>query len=98
MFLTDPAATGADAPWPELDRCFLQGDRRSAPPFPLEVIAEKWRSWIESHAQASSCLDYTARGLLAAVSAVWGSRFVVDVRAQWREPLVLWQALVGAPS
>src|SRR5437764_1386106 len=51
----------------------------------------------KAHAQASSCIDYTAQGLLAAVSAVCGSRFVVGVTAQWREPLVLWQALVGAP-
>src|SRR3954471_5936904 len=87
-----------EAPGPELDLCFLQGDRRAAPPFPLEVIPEPWRPWIESHAQASSCIDYTAQGLLASVSAVCGSRFVVDVTAQWREPLVLWQALVGAPS
>src|SRR5947209_12030246 len=99
MSMAFPAmAEAPDAPWPELDRCFLQGDRRAAPPFPLEVIAERWRPWIESHAQASSCIDYTAQGLLAAVSAVCGSRFVVDVTAQWREPLVLWQALVGAPS
>src|SRR5947209_7692623 len=99
MSMAFPAmAEAPDAPWPELDRCFLQGDRRAAPPFPLEVIPEPWRPWIESHAQASSCIDYTAQGLLAAVSAVCGSRFVVNVTPQWREPLVLWQALVGAPS
>src|SRR3954463_7738737 len=99
MSAASPAmAEAPDAPWPELDRCFLQGDRRSAPPFPLEVIPERWRPWIEGHAQASSCIDYPAQGLLAAVSAVCGSRFVVDVTAQWREPLVLWQALGGAPS
>src|SRR5437868_395676 len=91
-------AEAPDAPWPELDRCFLQGDRHAAPPFPLEVIAEAWRPWIESQAQASTCIDYTAQALLASVSAVCGSRFVVDVTPHWREPLVLWQALVGAPS
>ncbi len=93
------AAETACAPWPELDRRFLQsGHRAVPPPFPLEVIPEAWRSWIESHAQASTCIDYIAQALLAAVSAVCGSRLVVGVTAQWREPLVLWQALVGAPS
>jgi hypothetical protein len=92
------SAEASDAPWPELDRCFLQGDRRAAPPFPLEVFAESWRPWVEGHAQSSTCIDYTAQGLLAAVTAVCGSRFVVDVTPHWREPLVLWQALVGAPS
>jgi hypothetical protein len=91
-------AAAPSAPWPELDRSFLQGDRRAAPPFPLEVFPDPWRPWIEGHAQSSSCTDYTAHGLLAAVSAVCGSRFVVDVTPHWREPLVLWQALVGAPS
>jgi hypothetical protein len=89
----------ACAPWPELDRRFLQRECRAVPPpFPLEVIAEAWRPWIEGHAQASTCTDYTAQALLAAVAAVCGSRFVVDVTPCWREPLVLWQALVGAPS
>jgi hypothetical protein len=95
MSLPDPTAP---VPWPELDCRFLQTDRRSAPPFPTEVVAEAWRPWIESHAQASTCIDYIAQALLAAVSAVCGSRMVVDVTPHWREPLVLWQALVGAPS
>jgi hypothetical protein len=88
----------AAAPWPELDRGFLQKERRSAPSFPLDVVAEAWRPWIEGHAQASTCIDYIAQALLAAVSAVCGSRVVVDVTPHWREPLVLWQALVGARS
>ncbi|MFI5030415.1 MAG: DUF3987 domain-containing protein [Reyranellales bacterium] len=92
------SAAAVDASWPELDRCFLQKDRRAPPPFPLDVIAAPWRPWIEGHAQAALCADYIAQGLLAAVSAVCGSRFVVDVTPHWREPLVLWQLLVGAPS
>jgi hypothetical protein len=93
------AALAADAPWPELDRRFLQMDRQSAPPpFPLDVLPEPWRPWVEGHAQGSTCVDYVAQGLLAAVSAVCGSRIVVEVTPHWREPLVLWQALIGAPS
>src|SRR6185437_4689564 len=97
MFAPDSAAA-ADAPWPALDRCFLQKDRRAPPSFPLDVIAPAWRPWIEGHAQASSCVDYIALALLASVSAVSGSRTVVDVTPHWREPMVPWLALVGAPS
>lgn len=99
MSVADSRAEAPNTPWPELDRRFLQSECRSAPPpFPLDVIPEAWRPWIEGHAQASTCIDYIAQALLAAVSAVCGSRMVVDVTAQWREPLVLWQALVGGPS
>jgi hypothetical protein len=96
MFAADSAA--AEAPWPELGRRFPEADRWTVPPFLLHVFPETWRPWIEAHAQSSTCTDYIAQGLLAAVSAVCGSRFVVDVTPHWREPLVLWQALVGAPS
>jgi hypothetical protein len=89
---------GDEGPWPELDRGFLEAERRSAPPFPLEIFPEAWRPWVDGHARASTCVDYAAQALLAAVSAVCGSRVVIDVTPQWREPLVLWQAMVGAPS
>ena len=92
------SAAAAEAPWPELDRRFLHTDQRPVPPFPLQVIPGAWRPWIEGHAQGSTCVDYVAQALLAAVSAVCGSRFVVDVTPHWPEPLVLWQLLVGAPS
>lgn len=92
------SAAAADAPWPELDRCFLRTDRPVPPPFPLDVIPEPWRPWIEGHAQGSTCVDYVAQALLAALSAACGSRLVVDVTPHWREPLLLWQALVGAAS
>ena len=87
MFAPESSAA-ADAPWPALDRCCLQKDRRAPPPFPLDVVAPAWRPWIEGHAQASSCVDYIALALLASVSAVCGSRTVVDVTPHWREPLV----------
>jgi hypothetical protein len=45
------SAAAVDAPWPELDRCFLQKDRRAPPPFPLDVIPAAWRLWIAGHAQ-----------------------------------------------
>jgi hypothetical protein len=85
-------------PWPALDRRFLHAERPSPPLFPLEVFADPWRPWLAAHAQSAPCADYIALSLLGAVSAVCGSRFVVDVTPHWREPLVLWQALVGAPS
>jgi hypothetical protein len=45
------SAAAVDAPWPELDRCFLQKNWRAPPQFPLDVISAAWRLWIEGHAQ-----------------------------------------------
>ncbi|HYD05361.1 MAG TPA: DUF3987 domain-containing protein, partial [Reyranella sp.] len=98
MLAADAPAAEALAPWPPLDCRFLHTDDRHPPPFPLAVVPDPWRPWIEGHARASPCLDYIAQAMLAAVAAACGSRFVVDVTPLWREPLVLWQALVGAPS
>ena len=92
------AALAADAPWPELDRRFLQKDRRAPPPFPLDVIPAAWRPWIDGHARSSTCADYIALGLLAAVSAVCGLRVVIDVTPHWRAPLVLWQVPTSPAS
>ena len=86
------------AAWPEIEPRLLHGNRPPPPRFPVERLPEAWRPWIEAHAQGLTGADYLAQGLLGAAAAVCGARVVADVTAQWREPLVLWQALVGEPS
>jgi hypothetical protein len=67
-------------------------------PFPLDVLPDQWRTWIEASAQAFMPVDYLAQNLFAAVVAVCGGGVMAVVTTQWAEPLVLWQALVGGPS
>jgi hypothetical protein len=99
MSFDDVSATAASgAPWPALDDRFLEANRPAPPAFPITVFAKAWRPWLDLHARASTCVDYIAQSLLAAASAVCGARFVVNLTPHWREPLVLWQALVGDPS
>jgi hypothetical protein len=98
MPLDDSPAATADAPWPEIDRGLFHGSRPAPPPFPLELLPDRWRAGVEGCAPSFTSVDYIAQGLLGAVSAVCGARVVVDVTRHWREPLVLWQAMVGAPS
>jgi hypothetical protein len=43
-------------------------------------------------------VDYVAQALLAAVAGLVGAGVRVSVKPSWTEPLVLWQALVGAAS
>jgi hypothetical protein len=98
MSIVDQPVTEASALWPEIDRRFLHNGRPPPPPFPLELLPEHWRPWVEARAPSFTSLNYLAQGLLGAVSAVCGARVAVDVTPHWREPLVLWQALVGRPS
>jgi hypothetical protein len=87
-----------DTAWPEVEPRLFHASRPPPPPFPLDLLTEPWRAWIEACGQSFTTVDFVAQGLLGAVSAVCGGRIVVDVTPQWHEPLVLWQALVGGPS
>jgi hypothetical protein len=96
----DGASTRAiDEPWPELDASLLEDGRLPAPPFPLAFLPPAWERWVADTAQSTGApADYVAQGVLAAVAAVAGAGVRVRVMHNWFETLVLWQALVGAPS
>jgi hypothetical protein len=87
-----------DAPWPEIESRLLRENRPPPSAFPLDLLPDACRAWVEASAQGFTSVDYVAQGLLGAVSALCGGRIVADVTPHWREPLVLWQALVGGPS
>ena len=90
--------TQATTAWPEIDRSLLAETRPPPMPFPLHLLPDRWRAWVEASAQSFTPVDYLAQGLLAAVAAVCGGGIVARLTPQWSEPLVLWQALVGGPS
>jgi hypothetical protein len=94
----DESSSQTDTPWPDLDLSLLGDGRLPAVPFPLDVLPDKWRSWVERSAQVFAPVDYFAQGLLGAVAVACGGGIAVRVTPQWSEPLLLWQALVGAPS
>ncbi len=97
---TSSVVNPADTPWPEIDRRLVEGgEARERPPtFPLHLLPERWRGWALASAQSFTPVDYLAQGLFAAVSSVCGGGILARVSPAWAEPLVLWQALVGAPS
>src|SRR4051812_33821976 len=98
MSLADSPAAGDSEPWPEIDRRFLHQTRPVPPAFPVELLPEQWRAWVAACAPSFTSVDQLAQGLLGAASSLCGPRIVVDVTPHWREPLVLWRALVGGPS
>lgn len=86
------------ADWPPLDRTLL-GEARPAPPvFPLHLLPGRWRAWVEVSSRVFGSADYLAHCLLGGVASVAGAGIRIAVASHWREPLLLWQALVGGPS
>jgi hypothetical protein len=64
----------------------------------LHLLPGRWRVWIEASSRVFGSADYLAHCLLGGVAAVCGAGTRIEVAAHWREPLLLWQALVGGPS
>ncbi|MBV8188088.1 MAG: DUF3987 domain-containing protein [Alphaproteobacteria bacterium] len=95
----DPWNFSDDDPWPEIDPDFLHKKRTPVRPFPLDVLPAGWRAWIADRARGLSApVDYAALGVLGLVSGACGCGVEIRVTPEWSEPLVLWQALVGAGS
>src|SRR5262245_17118640 len=94
-----PRSSSPPGGWGEVDTAFLDPARSPVPAFPLDLLPPFWRDWVRDTAGALGVpVDYVAQSLLAAVSGLCGAGASVRVGPRWAEPLVLWQALVGAPS
>jgi Protein of unknown function (DUF3987) len=85
--------------WPEIDASLLEDARPLLPPAPLDVLPQPWRDWVSDAAcGAGAPVDYVVQALLAAVAGLAGVGVRACVKPPWSQPLVLWQALVGASS
>src|SRR4029077_18906114 len=85
--------------WPEIEPSLIEDGRPAVPSFPLDVLPQPWRGWVADAAHgAGAPEDYVAQSLLAAVAGLCGAGVRTQVASAWFEPMVLWQALVGAPS
>ena len=94
-----PVSSSPPGGWGEIDTAFLEEARPPVPAFPLDLLPPFWRDWVGDTAGALSApVDYVAQSVLAAVSGLSGAGASVRIGPRWAEPLVLWQALVGAPS
>lgn len=90
--------TADTLPWQTIAPDLLGVPRRRPPAFPLRVLPGRWREWVELGAHAQPAPDLLALAMMGAVSAVCGGGVVVHVTQHWREPLLLWLALVGEAS
>jgi uncharacterized protein DUF3987 len=91
--------TVVDAGWPELDASLIESRGAPVPAFPLHVLPPPWRDWVADTARSIGApSDYLAQAVMGAVAGLCGAGVRVRITPSWSEPLVLWQALVGAPS
>jgi hypothetical protein len=94
-----PTYAGAPAGWPTPDPSLLEDGRPVVPAFPLDAMPQPWREWVSDTAGgAGAPVDYVAQAVLGAVAGLCGAGVKACVTPSWSELLVLWQALVGAPS
>jgi hypothetical protein len=86
--------------WPDLDLHWLYSERRVVPTLPMhQVFPPATANWIEMAAESVGApADYVAIGLLGAMAGICGAGVMAEATPQWREPLVLWVAPIGAPS
>lgn len=91
-------ADNAQTEWPEPDLTIID-TRVNLPRLQTEIFGPFWRDWIEKQAEGVSAPpDYVAATLLATASALIGNARWVSPWPSWKEPPVLWIALVGSPS
>jgi hypothetical protein len=85
--------------WLSPDMSLLGDGRRRPPEFPLSDFGPFWSEWIAGAAKAASApFDYVAVSLLTSCSAVIANARWPQAGAGWKEPPILWAALVGSPS
>lgn len=90
----------ADPPEPdEPDMTLVNENRRPAPPFPLDVLSQSARKWVEDTAQACSApVDFVVAPLFTGASAIIGNTRWASPWAGWCVPPHLWTNRVGLPS
>jgi len=86
--------------WPDLDLHWLYGERSAVPPLPTrQIFPEATANWIEITSESVGApADYVAIGLLGVLAGMSGAGVMIQATSEWREPLVLWMAAIGAPS
>ncbi|MHB1157127.1 MAG: YfjI family protein [Phycisphaerales bacterium] len=65
-------------------------------PFPVDVLPEPMRGFVEHTARAMGCdPSFVALPLLAAVASAIGNTRRIELKRGWTEPAILWTAIVG---
>lgn len=88
----------ASGTWGEPDMSVLRAGRSEAVPFPLSVLGSMGQLVQDLANGAGAPVDYVAGGLLAVSASLIGGKRWVSPWEGWKEPCILWAAMVGDPS
>lgn len=88
------------ADWPEPDPRYFSEERASPPDLPIrEVLSPKLADLVMRAAEAKGApVDYVFAGLLVTAGSLIGNARWASPWSGWKEPPVLWAALIGKPS
>ena len=90
--------TNPEAGFAKLDLSILNRNHLPAPPLTLEIFGP-WAEWIAGTAESKNApIDYVAWSLVGGAAGLLGATRWVSPWEGWREPSVLWIALLGDPS
>ena len=85
--------------WAPIESDLLDERRAFVPAFPVYLLPQPWRDWASAAARAADApVDYVAQAVLAAVAGIVGPYVWVVITPAWIEQMVLWMAVIGAPS
>jgi hypothetical protein len=85
--------------WTDPDWSILDDRRGELPEFPLDVLPDQAREWVESAAHGAGVTPaHVAVPLLGAASSLIGTARRVQAARSWTQPLTTWTALVGFPG
>ena len=85
--------------WPEPDPSVCNRVTRAAPEMPLAGFGTELAAYIRAAAAALGApIDYVGLAIIAGAAGCIGARRYVEIWSGWKEPAIIWVALVGDPS
>ena len=69
------------------------------PKFPVDALPDAWQQWCASTAdRCGGSVDYVGLSLISLAAGLIGTKRYAQAWPGWREPVILWGALVGKPG
>jgi hypothetical protein len=82
--------------WDDPDLSILDDRRGDLPEFPLDVLTEKWRNWVEPAARGAGVTPaHVAVPLIAIASSLIGTARRAKASRSFSQPMTTWAAIVG---